>query len=262
MPDILETIAAATRKRVQESKETMSLDQIKEQALDLPKLENPFEKALCKEEISFICECKKASPSKGVIAEAFPYLSIAKEYEKAGADAISVLTEPSWFQGSMNHLKDISDAVSIPCLRKDFIIDEYMIYEARVFGAGAVLLIVSLLDEESLSHYIQITRSMGMSALVECHNDKEVRLAKACDAKIIGVNNRNLKNFTVDPANCLRLRQQVGTDCIFIAESGITSRRDIEALEKADVDAVLVGETMMLAKDKRVKLRELKYGKN
>ncbi len=262
MPNILETIAESTVQRVEKSKQIVSLAEIKEKALSLPKLDAPFEKALRENEISFICECKQASPSKGQIVEDFPYLEIAKDYEKAGANAISVLTEPNWFKGSLEYLKEISQEVSIPCLRKDFTIDEYMIYEARVYGASAVLLIVSLLEEEQLKGYIEITESLGMSALVECHDQEEVVVAKNAKAKIIGVNNRNLKNFSVDSTNCLRLRQQVGSDCLFVAESGIKDHQDILALEQAEVDAVLIGETMMLAQDKTSKLKELKYGQD
>lgn len=262
MPNILETIAESTVQRVEQSKQIVSLAEIKEIALSLPKLDAPFEKALRENEISFICECKQASPSKGQIVEEFPYLDIAKDYEKAGANAISVLTEPNWFKGSLEYLKEISQEVSIPCLRKDFTIDEYMIYEARVYGASAVLLIVSLLEEEQLKSYIELTESLGMSALVECHDQNEVVIAKNAKAKIIGVNNRNLKNFSVDSTNCLRLRQQVGSDCLFVAESGIKDHQDILALEQAKVDAVLIGETMMLAQDKTSKLKELKYGQD
>ena len=262
MPNILDTIAQATRIRVDERKKLVSLEEIKEQALALKKLDYPFEKALAKEGMSFICECKQASPSKGQIVEDFPYLDIAKAYDQAGANAISVLTEPQWFKGNLEYLKEISEAVSIPCLRKDFTIDEYMIYEARVYGASAVLLIVSLLDQEQLIKYVEITESLGMSALVECHDTNEVKIAKSANAKIIGVNNRNLKNFSVDSSNCLRLRQEVGQDCLFVAESGIKGHSDIAALEQAYVDAVLIGETMMLATDKISKLKELKYGQD
>ncbi len=258
MPNILDTIADATRVRVEESMRKVPLEKIKEQALALPKLEFPFEKALKQDDISFICECKQASPSKGQIVEDFPYLQIAKDYEAAGASAISVLTEPQWFKGELAYLKDISENVSIPCLRKDFTIDPYMIYEARVYGASAVLLIVSILDESQIKEYIEIADSLGMSSLVECHDSSEVEIAKRAKARIIGVNNRDLKNFSVDASNCLRLRKEVGDDCIFVAESGIKEPKDIQVLKEANVDAVLIGETMMLAKDKTKMLRELK----
>ena len=262
MSNILDAIAESTKIRVSKQKELVSLEQIKDEAKQLPLLDHPFYKTLEKEGISFICECKQASPSKGQIVEDFPYLEIAKEYEKAGASAISVLTEPKWFKGKLDYLKSISEVVSIPCLRKDFTVDEYMIYEARVYGASAVLLIVSILTDEQLRNYIQITESLGMDALVECHDEEEVIRAKAAGSKIIGVNNRNLKNFTVDSTNCLRLREQVGNDCLFVAESGIKHHEDIEQLKQACVDAVLIGETMMLAQDKSKMLKELKYGQS
>ncbi len=258
MPNILETIAQATKQRVQQAKEHVSFEEIKAQALALPKLDFTFEKALEKEGMSFICECKQASPSKGQIVEEFPYLQIAKDYEQAGASAISVLTEPQWFKGELSYLKEISEAVSIPCLRKDFTIDPYMIYEARVYGASAILLIVSLLDEATLRSYIEIADSLGLSSLVECHDSQEVEIAKRCNARIIGVNNRNLKNFSVDATNCLRLRKQVSDTCLFVAESGIGSHDDIVALEQANVNAVLIGETMMCAEDKVAKMKELR----
>ncbi len=258
MPNILETIAQDTKVRVEKEKQVISFEAMKEKALSLPKLEHPFLKAMGKSDISFICECKQASPSKGQIVEDFPYLQIAKDYQQAGADAISVLTEPHWFKGELDYLQAISEEVSIPCLRKDFTIDAYMIYQARVYGASAILLIVSILSEAQIQAYIKIAESLGMDALVECHDETEVEIAKRCQAKIIGVNNRNLKDFSVDSQNCLRLRQQVGNDCYFVAESGISNHQDIEALQQAGVDAVLIGETMMLATDKTQKLQELK----
>lgn len=257
MPDILQTIAKATVVRVEASKQRVSSETMRKKAMSLPKKEYAFHKALQKQDMSFICECKKASPSKGKIVADFPYMEIAHQYEAAGADAISVLTEPQWFLGSLDILQEIADSVSIPCLRKDFTVDEYMIYEARVYGADAILLIVSLLDEERLERYIDITHSLGMDALVECHDAEEVDRAKRAHARIIGVNNRNLRTFSVDASHCLRLRQQVGSDCIFVAESGIKTVQDIRALKQAGVDAVLIGETMMLAADKAKKLEEL-----
>lgn len=262
MANILEIIAKDTHIRVNEKKKDVSLEDIKQAAYALPVLNHPFKKALESKDISFICECKQASPSKGQIVDDFPYLEIAKEYEKAGAQAISVLTEPHWFKGELSYLKEISNNVSIPCLRKDFTVDEYMIYEARVNGASAVLLIVALLKDIELKRYIEIIEELGMDALVECHDVQEVQRAKKAHAKIIGVNNRDLKNFSVDSKNCLRLRQEVGKDCLFVAESGIKTHEDIEALEKADVDAVLIGETMMLANNKKKMMEELKYGKS
>ncbi len=210
------------------------------------------------DDISFICECKKASPSKGIIAEDFPYLDIAKDYDRAGADCISVLTEPKWFLGSDRYLEEIAEAVSIPCLRKDFTVDEYMIYEAKVLGAGAVLLICSILGSSQLKEYMAICDELGLSALVETHDEREVEMALKCGARIIGVNNRNLKDFTVDTENSRRLRELIPRDVIFVSESGVKSAEDVRILKQIGADAVLVGETLMRAEDKKKKLSELK----
>lgn len=259
MTTILDTIAEHTRQRVRKTKTILPLEEVKQQALSMDcNTGFPFEKALAEGGISFICECKKASPSKGLIAEDFPYLSIAKEYEAAGASCISVLTEPEWFLGKNEHLKEITDAVSIPCIRKDFTVDEYMIYEAKLLGASAVLLICSLLPTDTLKNYIQICDQLGLSALVEAHDDEEIASAIRAGARIIGVNNRNLKNFTVDVSNSGKLRALVPDNILFVAESGIKSREDIEALEQAHVDAVLIGETLMRSADKKAMLDELK----
>ena len=218
----------------------------------------PFEKALREGDISFICECKKASPSKGLIAEDFPYLAIARDYEAAGASCISVLTEPKWFLGSDNYLKEIAEAVSIPCIRKDFTVDEYMIYEAKLLGASAVLLICALLPEETIRNYIEICDKLGLSALVEAHDEKEIASAIRAGARIIGVNNRNLKDFTVDVHNSERLRKLVPESVLFVAESGIRTSADIDVLRHANVNAVLIGETLMRAPDKKAMLDALK----
>ena len=208
--------------------------------------------------MAFICECKKASPSKGLIAPDFPYLEIAKSYEAAGASAISVLTEPGWFLGSDQYLKEIAAAVKIPCLRKDFTVDEYMIYEAKCLGAAAVLLICALLDTETLRRYIRICDTLGLSALVEAHDEAETCSAVDAGARIIGVNNRNLKDFTVDFSNSIRLRSLIPEDVIFVAESGVRTRADVELLRAHKVNAALIGETLMRAPDKRAMLDELR----
>lgn len=208
--------------------------------------------------MSFICECKKASPSKGLIEPDFRYLEIAREYEAAGADCISVLTEPKWFLGSDEYLKEIAKTVSIPCIRKDFTVDEYQIYQAKTLGAAAVLLICSILSEEQLSKYIKICDSLGISALVEIHNEKEAGMAVRAGARIIGVNNRNLKDFTVDTANSKKLRDLIPDDIIFVSESGVKSTDDIRAIREIGADAVLIGETLMRADDKKAKLDELR----
>lgn len=218
----------------------------------------PFEKALKNDGMSFICEVKKASPSKGIIADEFDPIAIAKEYEVAGASCISVLTEPTRFLGDIAYLEGISQEVSVPLLRKDFIVDEYMIHEAKVRGASAVLLIVSILSEDELSRFISLCKDLGLSALVEVHDESEVETAVRCGARIIGVNNRNLRDFSVDPSNCLRLRRSVPEDIAFVAESGIKNREDVQMLEDADVDAVLIGESLMRAEDKKKILDELR----
>lgn len=255
---ILDKLAEHARERVAEAEKIHPLDEIKAKALALPKGEFEFEKALRKDDIAFICECKKASPSKGIIAENFPYLEIAQEYEKAGADCISVLTEPKWFLGSSEYLREIAEKVSIPCIRKDFTVDSYMIYEAKILGAKAVLLICSILTEAQIKEYIAICDELGMSALVEAHDEKEVAVAVRCGARLIGVNNRNLKDFTVDTSNSRRMRELVPDDIIFVSESGVKNAEDIALLRKSGTNAVLIGETLMKAEDKTEKLKELK----
>ena len=224
----------------------------------MPKGNSAFEKALQKPDIAFICECKKASPSKGLIEPNFQYLDIAREYEAAGADCISVLTEPKWFLGHDDYLRQIAAAVNIPCLRKDFTIDEYMIYQAKILGASAILLICSILNENDILRYIKICDELGLSALVEAHDENEIRTALNVGARIIGVNNRNLKNFTVDTGNSRRLRSLVPDNVIFVSESGVQSAEDIRILRDSGVNAVLIGETLMRAKNKKEKLEELK----
>lgn len=255
---ILDELAKYACTRVSKAKREISLDRIKEQALSIPKGNFEFENVLKKPGISFICECKKASPSKGLIASDFPYLEIAKEYEAAGADCISVLTEPKWFLGSDTYLKEITENVSIPCLRKDFIVDEYMIYQAKLLGASCVLLICSILKEDKLKEYIQIADSMGMSSLVEAHDADEIEMAIRSGARMIGVNNRNLKDFSVDTDNSRKLRNLIPSDILFVSESGIKNADDVKKLYDIGADAVLIGETLMKAKDKKAMLKELR----
>ena len=256
--NILEEIAEYTKTRIEEEKKIKSFEEVKKKALSLPKGGFSFEKALKKEGISFICECKKASPSKGIIAEEFPYVQIAMDYEKAGADAISVLTEPKWFLGKNEYLEEIAANVDIPIIRKDFTVDEYMIYEAKILGASAVLLIVSILDAERIKEYLEICNELGLSALVECHDEEEIEIAIDCGARVIGVNNRNLKNFTVDIGLGKALRERVPKGIVFVSESGIKTPDDVKALKEIGTDAVLIGETLMRAADKAETLRELK----
>ena len=255
---ILDQLADHARERVSEAKRKISPKDLKQQALSMQKGSFAFEKALKKDGISFICECKKASPSKGLIAPEFPYVQIAEEYEAAGADCISVLTEPKWFLGSDEYLKEIADAVSIPCLRKDFTVDEYMIYEAKVLGASAVLLICSILGASEIREYLQICDELGLSALVETHDEREVQMALDAGARMIGVNNRNLKDFSVNTDNSRRLRELIPSEVLFVSESGVQTAEDVAALRAIGADAVLIGETLMRAADKKAKLAELR----
>lgn len=256
---ILEEIAARTVQRVAEEKAAVPLSEMKKRAEALDANTGfPFRKALSGDEISFICEVKRASPSKGLIAPDFPYLDIARDYERAGASAISCLTEPFWFKGRDEYLAEISNAVTIPVLRKDFTVDEYMIYQAKTLGASAVLLICSILSKEQLSEYLGIAHSLGLSALVEAHDEDEVRTALSVGAGIIGVNNRNLRTFTVDINNSARLRKLVPPEVLFVSESGIKTAADIEALRSNGTNAVLIGETLMRSPDKKAALDELR----
>lgn len=258
---ILDKLADKARERIKAAKKVLPPGEIKKQALALPKGNFSFENALKTPELSFICECKKASPSKGIIARDFPYLQIAREYEEAGADAVSVLTEPEWFLGSDKYLKEITETVDIPCLRKDFTVDEYMIYEAKLLGASAVLLICSILSKEQLKEYLGICDELGLSALVEAHDETETEMAVNAGARIVGVNNRNLKDFTVDTGNCGRLRALLPKEVLFVSESGVRTAKDVAKLRGMGADAVLIGETLMRAEDKKAKLLELKSGR-
>lgn len=278
---ILDQLAGHAKERVALAKRNVPLEAIRQQALSLAKtsittnapnvisgsINDPkqqmhemfsFERALQKPGISFICECKKASPSKGLISPDFPYLQIAREYEAAGADCISVLTEPKWFLGNDDYLREIAAAVSIPCLRKDFTVDEYMIYEARLLGASAVLLICSILSEAQIKEYIDICDQLRLSALMEAHDEAEVQTALNAGARIIGVNNRNLKDFSVDTENSRRLRELIPRDVLFVSESGVQNADDVNRLRDIGADAVLVGETLMRAADKKSMLNHLR----
>jgi indole-3-glycerol phosphate synthase len=257
--NILETIVEKTRLREAESKRKAPLTAARALAERAPEGENfPFERALAAEGVSFICEVKKASPSKGLLAPDFPYPHIARDYEKAGASAVSVLTEPDFFQGSDAYLKEIAQTVSIPCLRKDFTVDAYQIYEAKLLGAAAVLLICALLDETTLREFIQTAGSLGLSALVEARGEAEVEKALAAGARIVGVNNRDLKTFKVDLQTCVRLRKLVPPDVLFVAESGIENAAHVQTLRAGGADAVLIGEALMRAADKKAALKELR----
>ena len=257
---ILDKIIEATKIRVAQEKQVESPESVKAAALALPSDTGfPFEAALRQQDFNFICEVKKASPSKGIIAEHFPYLEIAKEYEVAGAAAISVLTEPDFFKGDKKYLQEIASTVKIPVLRKDFIIDEYQIYQAKVWGASAILLICACLDVPTLTKFRGLADSLGLSSLVEAHDEHEVQMAIDCGARIIGVNNRNLKDFTVDVQNSVRLRNLVQDDVIFVSESGLETPEDIQVLRDNNIGVALMGETFMRSPNKVEKLAYL-YG--
>ena len=257
---ILDKIVEATKIRVAQEKEVETPEAVKAAALALPSDTGfPFEAALRQQDFNFICEVKKASPSKGIIAEHFPYLDIAKEYEVAGAAAISVLTEPDFFKGDKKYLQEIASTVKIPVLRKDFIIDEYQIYQAKVWGASAILLICACLDVPTLTKFRELSDSLGLSSLVEAHDEYEVQMAIDCGARIIGVNNRNLKDFTVDVQNSVRLRNLVEDDVIFVSESGLETPEDIQVLRDNNIGVALMGETFMRSPNKVEKLAYL-YG--
>lgn len=273
MSTILDQLADYARYRVEKAKEKKPLELIREEALtasrrpapgsdtSAPDFREPFrfEKALAADgDIHFICECKKASPSKGLIALDFPYLEIARQYEEAGASAISVLTEPKWFLGSPEYLREIAEEVKVPCLRKDFTVDPYMIYEAKLLGASAVLLICAILDTGMLAEYLEAADSLGLSAIVEAHDETEVASAVSAGARIIGVNNRNLKDFTVDIHNSIRLRSCAPAGTIFVAESGIRTPEDVETLRQNGVNAVLIGEQLMRAGSPKEELNRLR----
>jgi indole-3-glycerol phosphate synthase len=257
--DILQKLAAASRARAARDMETLPQDALAELCAAADKPEPlAFERALRKPGMSFICEIKRASPSKGVIAENFDCVEIARDYFEAGADCISVLTEPDYFLGSNAYLRDVAAAAPLPVLRKDFTTGAYQVYQARALGASAVLLICAILDAARLREYIELSEALGMTALVEAHDERELSAALAAGARVVGVNNRDLKTFTVDPTNCLRLRELTPSGVVFVAESGITCRADIVRLEENGVDAILIGEALMRAPDRRAALRELR----
>lgn len=258
---ILEELAQYARYRVAADKKKIAPDIMKAMALEMGspiRGDFAFEEALRREGLSFICECKKASPSKGVIEPDFRYLDIARDYERAGADCISVLTEPKWFLGSDRYLQEIADAVTVPCIRKDFTVDEYQIYQAKVLGASAVLLICSILSEKQLEDFLSVCQILGLSALVEVHDASEAKMAVEAGARIVGVNNRNLKDFTVDTENSRKLRDLIPDNVLFVSESGVKDEGDIAKIKQMGADAVLIGEALMRAADKKEMLNRLR----
>lgn len=257
MGTILDTIAAHARQRVAADQEKLPLGALKERCGG-PVGESRFLKTLQKPGMSFICELKKASPSKGIISEDFPYLDIAREYQAAGADAVSCLTEPQWFLGSDEIFRSVRREIAVPMLRKDFTVDEYQLYQAKLMGADGVLLICALLDTAALARYLDLAHSLGLAALVEAHDEGEVRSAVSAGAEIIGVNNRNLKDFSVDFSNAARLRALIPPERVYVAESGVTGPADVAALKEIGADAVLMGEVLMRCPDKAALLREMR----
>ena len=256
--NILDQLAAHARERVDLTKHKTPLEIVRRDAFALPRGAFAFEQAIRQPDIAFICECKKASPSKGLIAPEFPYLEIAQDYEAAGANAISVLTEPKWFLGNDDYLQEIARKVSIPCLRKDFTVDEYMIYAAKLLGASAVLLICAILDESQIADAISLCDALGISALVEAHDEAEVEIALRAGARIVGVNNRNLKDFSVDANNSRRLRSMIPANVLFVSESGVQSAADVQTAREIGANAVLIGEALMRAENRGAKLAELR----
>ncbi len=256
---VLDTIAAHARERVAAAKKVRPLEAVREVVLQgAPAGGAAFREALARPGLSFICEVKRASPSKGLIAPVFPYADIAREYERAGADAVSCLTEPRWFLGSDKIFRDIREKIALPMLRKDFTVDEYQIYEAKLLGANAVLLICALLDTGTVARYLEICESLGLAALAEAHDEAEIRSAVAAGAEIIGVNNRNLKDFSVDFGNAARLRDLIPAGTLYVAESGVTRPGDAARLRAVGADAVLMGEVLMRATDKRAVLAQMR----
>ena len=255
--NILQEIAGRTKERVEAQKKILPIKKIMEMIYPADSC-FPFEKALRSEDIAFICEVKKASPSKGIIAEKFPYLDIAREYEQAGAAAVSVLTEPEYFMGSDSCLSGIRAAITIPILRKDFTIDPFQIKQSASLGADAILLICAILTEQQLTAFIKEADKHSLSCLVEAHNEHEVDMALKSGARIVGANNRDLGTFTIDTNNSIKLKKLIPDDVIFVSESGVKNAGDIELLRQNGINAALIGETLMRSPDKKAKLAELR----
>ena len=256
---ILDQLARHAAERVRQDKERISFERIRELAAEKGANGGKrFYDAVQKPGLSFICEVKKASPSKGIIDPVFDYIGIVREYEAAGADAVSCLTEPKWFMGSDEIFRKIRSVISLPMLRKDFVVDEYQLYQAKLLGADCILLICALLDEKTIRRYLGICEELGLAALVETHDDAEIRSAVNAGARMIGVNNRNLKDFSVDLDNAGRLREQIPQDRLYVAESGVSTCEDAAKLRQAGADAILVGEAMMRSADKRSFLKAMR----
>lgn len=257
MSDILTNICEYAQYRVEEEGRRVPLAEVKRQALALKRGDYPFEHALGAEGLSLVCEVKKASPSKGVIDPVFDYLQIARDYERGGADCISCLTEPKWFSGSEEIFSRIRAAVTVPMLQKDFFVSEYQIYRAKTLGADAVLLIMSALTVDRAREFFGIADGLGLTALFECRDGGQISDALGIGARVVGVNNRNLRDFSIDAGRAARLRKEAG-GALFVSESGILSVADAKAQREAGADAVLLGEVLMRSKDRAALVGELK----
>jgi len=256
---ILEQIVADKLPELEASKRSFPLEELQRATLEQPPPLD-FASALRGDRIQLIAEVKKASPSKGIIRSDFNPVEIARTYAANGASAISVLTETNYFKGSLGHLKDIRDALRnkrLPLLRKDFIFEPYQVHESSAYGADCILLIAAILSSEKLQELLRLSHQLGMGCLVEVHNEAELEIALRSQARIIGINNRDLSTFTVDLATTERLRPLIPPDRIVVSESGIKDRGDIDKLRRLGVDAVLIGESLLSAPDIAARMKEL-----
>jgi indole-3-glycerol phosphate synthase len=247
-PDILQRILAETRRTVARREAQLPLDEVRAHAVDTPE-RHDFRGALTAEGLSLIAEFKRASPSKGTIREGAEPAEIAQTYEVSGARSMSVLTDEPFFRGSCDDLRHVREAVDLPILRKDFIVSPWQIWEARLIGADAVLLIVAALNDDELRFLLDEAVTAGLAVLVETHTEREVSRALTVDAEIIGINNRDLNTFKTDLETTERLRATIPRGKIIVSESGIHTGEDVHRLRRADVDAVLVGESLMASDD-------------
>ncbi len=254
---LLKDLVAASRAELEVCRVHRPLEELQKMAQQQPPALS-LAAALTGDRIRLIAEVKKASPSRGILRADFNPVAIAQSYAQSGAAAISVLTQASHFKGSLDHLHDIRKAIPhLPLLRKDFILDPYQVYQSRAYGADSLLLIVAILSPEKLGALLELSRQLGMDCLVEVHNKKELEIALGSGARIIGINNRNLKTFNVDLATTRRLQPLIPPDRIVVSESGIKDSRDMAKLKSWGINAALVGEAMMLATDIPAKMREL-----
>lgn len=253
---ILDQILLDTKKRVKKLYQRHPLESWKSKADKVPLSNFKFHRTIENNSFSIIAEIKKASPSKGMIDKAFDYKQIAKDYKEAGVNCISVLTEPYHFSGRNEYIQTVKQISELPVLRKDFIIDEIQIYESVLLGADCILLICKALSLKQLTKFLQIAETLQLSALVEAHTLEDVTMALQANAKMIGVNNRDLQTFEVDLQTSLTLRESVPSDVMFVSESGIKTVNDIKRIKTGNINAVLIGETLMRSKDKKMLIKE------